>query len=151
MLDTNVFNHLVEGKITLSSFDGHRLLVTGVQRAELCATPDDVKRAALCAGVEEVNPELIAASSFAWGIDGAGWNQAFWNDRSDTFKTMLTRFQAIDPKNRKRTLNQLRDIFIAETAMKHGAILISSDEKLRQLVSEFGGSAVAAPVEVSPS
>ena len=31
MLDTNVFNHLVEGKISLTPFDKHRLLTIGVQ------------------------------------------------------------------------------------------------------------------------
>ena len=35
-----------------------------------------------------------------------------------------------------------RDIVIAETALKLGAVLVSDDAKLRQVIAEFGGTAV---------
>ena len=43
MLDTNVFNHVLEEKISLELFAGCRLLVIGVQLAELRATPCEKK------------------------------------------------------------------------------------------------------------
>ncbi len=37
-----------------------------------------------------------------------------------------------------------RDIVIAETAIKLGAVLVSDDAKLRQVVVEFGGAALSS-------
>lgn len=82
MLDTNVFNRVRERKISLAPTPLRRLVVIGVQAAELKATKDLKARAALLAAFEEVNPELTFASSFSWDIEGAGFGQACWNDGS---------------------------------------------------------------------
>src|ERR1039457_2601842 len=81
----------------------------------------------------------------AWDIEGAGFDQAHWNDGSGNFDRMLARLQQLDPKKEKFKLNQVRDILIAETAIKKGAILVSGDSTLRQVVSEFGGHAIDLP------
>lgn len=141
MLDTNVFNHVLDGKISSSSLEGHRLLVTGVQASELRATRNADKRADLLAVFEEIRPASTLASSFCFDIEGAGFDQANWNDGSGNFDKMLARVQQLDTKTKER-LNQLRDILIAETAIKSGATLVSSDSNLRQVVSEFGGDAM---------
>ena len=140
MLDTNVFDRVLEGKISLSSFVGHRLLVIGIQRDEL-SKAQDPRRTALLATFEAISPEVGLASSFALDIEGAGWGQAYWNDGSGNFQKMRKRLQALDPKN-KHPLNQERDILIAETAIKNGVTLVSDDRNLRQVVSEFGGCAI---------
>jgi hypothetical protein len=141
MLDTNVFNHVLDGRISLSSLEGRRLLVTGVQVSELRATRSTDKRAALLATFEEIQPTQALAESFCWGIEGAGFDQANWNDGSGNFDKMLARLQHLDTKTKEK-LNQVRDILIAETAIKSGAILVSGDSNLRQVVSEFGGDAI---------
>jgi putative transcriptional regulator len=144
MLDTNVFNDLLEGKISLASFADRCLFIVGVQADELRATQGIQRRAALLDKLVEVDPTTTLASTFAFDIEGAGFNQACWNDGSGTFELMLARLQQLDGKtsNERNHKNQLRDILIAETAIKNCAILISSDVKLRQVVSEFGGSAI---------
>lgn len=150
MLDTNVFNHVREKKISLASFTGHHLLVIGVQADELRATKDTQLREKLLAAFEEINPEGVLASSFAFGIEGAGFDQACWNDGSGNFEKMLDRLKQLDRKNKKKKsldpcdllLNQLRDVLIAETAIKNKATLVSADKSLRKVVSEFGGCAV---------
>src|ERR1700730_18752589 len=141
MLDTNVFNRVLDGEISISSFGGHRLLVTGIQRDELSKTKDNVRRTALLATFEAISPEVRLASSFAFGIEGAGFDQAYWNDGSGNFEKMRKRLQELNPKN-KNPLNQERDILIAETAIKNSATLVSDDRNLRQVVSEFGGCAI---------
>ena len=141
MLDTNVFNRVLDENISLSSFEAHRLLVTGIQWDELSKTKDDVRRTALLATFEAISPEVGLASSFAFGIEGAGFDQAYWNDGSGKFGKMRKRLQELDPKT-KKPLNQERDILIAETAIKNWATLVSDDRNLRQVVSEFGGSAI---------
>jgi rRNA-processing protein FCF1 len=81
------------------------------------------------------------ASSFAFDIEGAGFDQAYWNDGSGKFQKMRKRLQVLD-RNNKNPLNQERDILIAETAIKNGVTLVSDDRNLRQVVSEFGGCAI---------
>jgi hypothetical protein len=141
MLDTNVFNRVLDGQISLSSLAGHRLLVTGIQRDELNKTKDDVRRTALLATFEAISPEVGLASSFAYGIEGAGYGEAYYNDGSGNFQKMRKRLQELDHK-KKKPLNQERDILLAETAIKNGATLVSDDRNLRQVVSEFGGYAI---------
>ncbi len=141
MLDTNVFNHVLDGKISSSLLGGRRLLVTGVQASELRATRDAHKRAALLAIFEEIQPTSTLAASFCWGVDGAGFDQATWNDGSGNFDRMLARLQELDRRKKER-LNQVRDTLIVGTALKNGATLVSGDSNLRQLICEFGGDAI---------
>jgi hypothetical protein len=113
----------------------------------LSKTQDTKRRTDLLAKFEEVNPEVGLASSFAWGVEGAGWNQACWNDRSGEFERMRGRLQELDRQSKKKNnfLNRERDILIAETAIKNGATLVSGDHNLRQVVSESGGCAITFP------
>jgi len=144
MLDTNVFDRVLEGRISLSSFGGRRLLVIGIQRDELSKAKDP-RRTELLATFAAINPTVVPAASMHWNIEGAGLDQACWNDGSGTFDKMLDRLRALDAKKKKKPrdpLNQPRDILIAETAIKDGATLVSDDCNLRQVVSEFGGCAV---------
>ncbi len=150
MLDTNVFNTVLDGKISLASFEGSRALVIGVQWDELSRTRDPERRSALLKTFEMVNPEVGLAASFAFDIEGAGLDQACWNDGSGKFEKMRQRLHELDkPKKRSKKkaeevfLNQERDVLIAETAIKVGAVLVSGDKNLRQVVAEFGGRAIA--------
>jgi predicted nucleic acid-binding protein len=142
MLDTNVFNDVLDGKILPTLLAGHLLFVTGVQASELQATKKTERRESLLTIFKDIAPTSLLASSFAFDIEGAGFDQAYWNDGSGNFDKMLARLRTLDHKN-KECLNQSRDILIAETAIKNGAILVSGDHNLRQVVSEFGGRAIS--------
>jgi hypothetical protein len=87
-------------------------------------------------------PTPTLASSFCFDIEGAGFDQANWNDGSGNFDNILARLQQLDARKKKKKPNQLRDILIAETAIKNRAILVIGDSNLRQVVSEFGGKAI---------
>ena len=141
MLDTTIFNGVFKGEISTASFGHLPLFATGIQIAELSATKSMEKRAGLVAAFKVIDPIVLPAASFAFGIEGAGWKQAYWNDGSGNHEKMLARLRELDPKNRD-PLNQIRDILIAETAIKNGATLVSGDRKLRQVVSEFRGRAI---------
>lgn len=146
MLDANVFNEVLDGNVLLPPLiRRHLLLVTGIQPSELRATPNPERRAALLAVYNEIQPTSVPASSFACDIEGAGLDQAYWNDGSGKFEKMLARLQQLDKKKGKKrnASNQVRDILIAETAIKNGATLISGDFNLRTVVLEFGGRASA--------
>lgn len=144
MLDTNVFNRVLDGIIQPPDKTGCRFLVTGVQADECRATLCPTRRAALLQTIEVISPELCSASSSCFGIEGAGFGQAEWNDGSGRFDAMLARLNVLDKKQKTpaQHLNQIRDIVIAETALKLGATLVSDDGNLRQVLSEFGGKSV---------
>lgn len=148
MLDTTLFNSMLDSTISTASFAALRLLATGIQPSELRATRCPERRADLLATFSEVNPAVAPASSFAWGVEGAGWEQAYWNDGSGNFQKMLDRLRELDRKSKRKNrdpLNPVRDILIAETAIKIGATLVSNDPRLRQVVLEFGGRALDHP------
>lgn len=143
MLDTHLFDRVVDGRIECAALIRRKLLVTGVQAAELRAIPDtrEERRAELLQIFEEIAPELCLASSMCWDVNGAGFEQAEWNDGTGRFDRMLIRLKEIDGKHHRQNLNQIRDVVIAETAIKLGTTLVSDDAKLRQVVLEFGGRA----------
>jgi predicted nucleic acid-binding protein len=141
MLDTNVFNDLLDQKISPSLFAGYDVIATGIQLDELKATRRDERRASLIKVFNGVAPVHPPPSSFALDIEGAGLDQAYWNDQTGIFGAMLASLQARDGKDKGK--NQVRDILIAETAIKHGATLITRDSNLRKVVAEFGGRTVS--------
>ena len=145
MLDTNIFNKFVDDQISIGNLPRHRLVVTGIQTDELNATGKAERRASLLAVFKEVDAVPLLASTFCFGIEGAGFGQATWNDGTGRFQEMLGKLKEIDHQNKKRKKpeNQTRDSLIAETALKNDAILVSDDVGLRQLISEFGGRAIS--------
>jgi hypothetical protein len=100
MLDTNVFNDLLDEKISPLGFAGRRLLVTAIQAAELRATRTAERRRDLLLRYEETHPISVPAASFALDIEGAGLDQACLNDGSGNFEKMLSRLRILDPINK---------------------------------------------------
>lgn len=146
LFDSNIFDQILKDRMSLPPAGTCRLLATRIQIAELSATPDVEKRSKLLAVFREVGPELPLTSSFAFDIEGAGFNQANWNDGTGNYERMLEQLKALDSKARKRKgrdgSGQIRDVLIAETAMKNGAILVTVDKNLRAVVEKFGGRAI---------
>lgn len=141
MLDTTEFNAIAKGQVALSAYAGIRLFATHVQLDELNNTSGEQLRAGLRAAFEEVAPENLPTESAVWDV--STWDQAKWSAEDGIFEKMLSRLEKLD--GRKRHPNQLRDILIAETAIKNGLTLVSGDRKLRTVTTEFGGRAIEPP------
>lgn len=145
MLDTNCFDQILDGDLSLCIPSSMTLVCTGVQRDELsrCTPPD--RREALLKIFENINPNIVLASSFCFGIEGAGFDQACWNDGTGRFHRMLERLKDSDRARKKRPKdlrNQIRDIVIAETALTGRLTLVTNDEGLANVMIEFGGKAI---------
>lgn len=136
MLDTNVFDALLSGKLAFDPGSPPRLVATPAQQHEIAAIPEDKaeKRAALVSLIADV--EIVPAGGFSFDVDGLGFGQAEWADA--TFVAMLQHHQASERKS-KQMENQLRDVGIAWAALKRGAILISGDANLISMLEAFGG------------
>jgi hypothetical protein len=114
------------------------------EAAELNATRNSERRADLRAVFEEISPSNEPAASFSWSIEGVGWNEAYWNDGSGNFQRMFARLAELDSQRKKDRgdLNKIRDILIAEAAIKNHAVLITRDCNQRRVVCEFGGRTI---------
>lgn len=143
MLDTNVFNGLLDGKISIRLSHYLRLIALRIQMDELRATNPTERRQQLLAVFEEINPDIVLTSTVVFDVEGAGWDEACWSDDIGGFELMLARLRELDRKD--RGLNQVRDVLIAETTIKQDAILVTNDQKLQQLAAEFGGRAIDQP------
>jgi predicted nucleic acid-binding protein len=136
MLDTNVFNDFCDGNVLLDCLRGRRLLVTGIQEAELWNCEDEARRNALRDTFEKVSPDWEPAAQIAFDMAGAGSDQGSWGVNDHTHEAMLIRLRELEGV--KAGSNQVADVLIAETAMRRNAVLVSGDKKLRTLASEFG-------------
>lgn len=161
LLDTNVFNHVLDGTIDVTLLKGKRLLATHVQRDELANTKDTVRRDALLSTFEFVIAEQAPTTAFVVGISVVGgacasasgvvptesavwgvsrWGAAKWGREDDIFSAMRKELDALN----KRKGNNVQDILIAETAVRNGWVLITSDADLFAVVTKFGGSCANA-------
>src|SRR5512142_1596932 len=78
MLDTNVFNRILDGVVEPSFPAGGRIVVTHVQRDELAATRNDTRREALLDVFHEVAPDRVPTASAVWGV--SRWDEASWSN-----------------------------------------------------------------------
>ena len=136
MLDTTVFNALCDATLSPECLTGHRLIATGIQEAELAQTKDEARRNALRTTFEHAQTEWVPAAQFVFDMAGAGFDQGGWGLDDKTHYAMLERLREIE--GTKSGSNQIADVLIAETAMRRGAVLVSGDENLRTMASEFG-------------
>jgi hypothetical protein len=143
MLDTNLFNRVADGDLAIEAFQGLRLFATHVQLDELDATKNTSRVAALRKAFKLIDPKIVVTSSAAWNI--SKWDQAGWGAEDGVFQKILNRLGKLDAETGKMHRdphNPVRDVLIAETAIKNGLALISGDRNLRCVVKEFGGRAV---------
>ena len=157
MLDTNVFNHVLDGAIDIDKLKGKRLFATHIQRDEINNTKDESRRVALLSVFEFLTKEQGTTSSAAAGISVAGgaragvdgvvptesavsdvsrWDEAQWGREDDIFEGMR---RELDALNRAKRSN-VHDILIAETSLRSEWVLITGDADLFAVVTKYGGA-----------
>ena len=147
MLDTNVFNRVLDNHLAVDDFRSVPLVTTHVQADELRNTGTTARKNALLAIFEEIAPEATPTRSAVFDV--SRWDEACWSDEDGVFEKMLCRLKELDDasikkkkKKKPKEFNQERDILMAETAMKNELTLVSNDENLRLVTTEFGGNAI---------
>ena len=157
MLDTNVFNHLLDGRIDGHLLAGAKLYVTHIQHDEINRTSDPARRGALLEMVASVMGKCVVTSSCVadvsaadyagasadvptesavWGV--SKWGQAKWGSGEDLLSPMRAELDALN-KSKK---NNIQDVLIAETALKQGFVLVTSDRNLAEVMRKFGGEVI---------
>jgi hypothetical protein len=140
MFDTTEFNALADGVLPFGAIEGLQIFITHVQRDELSATGGDQRRTDLLLAFETIAAQSLPTESFVWDV--SRWDHAKWPAEDSQFTKMLSRLQELDAPKRKDVKNQLRDILIAETAVRNGMTLVTGDENLKTVTLEFGGLAI---------
>lgn len=147
ILDTNIFNRLVDNLASIDIFDGWPLYATHIQLAELKNTKNkegNSRRENLLTKFAAVGPEILPTRSFAIGVSAIG--QAGISD-GKIYGKVLFAVETNDAKHGKRkrkgSANQIRDALIGEVAIESRLLLITEDEGLREAVRDLGGSALS--------
>jgi predicted nucleic acid-binding protein len=137
MLDTNVFNRLVDGLIDPSFFLGKSLITTHVQRDELEGTRNDDRRKNLIVAYESVDAQIVPTESMVWDV--SRWDNSKWSSQESKFEEMRDRLQQLDKKSGKSSSssNLARDILILETAISNNYTLVTGDADLAQVCKDF--------------
>lgn len=139
MVDTNVFDSLLDGTILISAIDGP-LYSTSIQRNELEAIPDVARRTALLKAFHST----IRLNTPAAVWDVSSWDEAnFGTEEQNEFvEAFAAELRAADHSSRKRpkdpVINSMRDALIALTAREHGLVLVTSDRNLEMLAKSRG-------------
>jgi hypothetical protein len=130
MLDTNVFNDVLDGRVDANRLKGHKLFVTHIQRDEINMTRDDARREALLASFAELSTDMSPTSSAVAGVSVAGaacpaasrsvvptesgvwgvseWGQAKWRSEPTQFEALR---QELDGRNNGKP-NNVQDVLI---------------------------------------
>lgn len=134
MVDTNVFNRLVDGAISLADLpqDGS-FIATHIQRDEISQTKDPARRSNLSSAFTQT-VKVVPTESFIIGVSRLG--EAKLSDGQD-----YTCLKAELDKANKGKANNVNDALIAEAAIKASAVLITADKDLAN-VAEKAGCAV---------
>lgn len=133
MLDTNIFNRLLDGKFELSLFPvGSSFWATKVQLEEIKRTSNPVRRADLLQTFEKIAPEIVPAS-FSLDIAGAGLDEGVLSNKSDKAKGLHNSLEAL-----KQKFNNCHDAIIAEAAFFNSCVLVTADSNLANVAAEHG-------------
>jgi len=134
VVDTNIFNHLLDGRLPSSALPVNgEFIATNVQRCELERTSDGSRRAELLKTFCRVMSDIVPTESFAFDIPGSGFDESRWSDG----KNVSTLKCALDARNNQKT-NNWQDAIIAEVALVHGYGLITSDHDLAVVAKQQG-------------
>lgn len=135
MLDTNIFNHILDEIFELSLFpSGATLFATKVQYEELKNTSNIIRRDKLLQTFIRIDPEIKPAL-FAWNIPGAGWSEGVWatGEESDFYDELYNELEKLKSKP-----NNTQDAIIATIAYTKGYILVTEDGILSDVARKKG-------------
>jgi rRNA-processing protein FCF1 len=129
MLDTNIFNTVVDQNISLPQKKDYKYFSTEVQYIEINKTKDKDRREFLLNTFNLINPEIINSETAIWGE--FSWGEREFGYVSSDFIKIKEILDIIKYKK-----NNKEDALIAEITIKYDFILITNDSDLRESFKE---------------
>lgn len=134
MLDTNIFNRLVDGRLAISDLPSDdEFFATSIQIQELNATSNEGRRAALTGKFSEVSPKIDPINTSLWGY--ASYGESAWGAVGDHFEKIKTELDLLN----KCKPNNPADALIGEVSISNQHTLITTDRHLAEVVERNGG------------
>ncbi|HXN72251.1 MAG TPA: hypothetical protein VN861_06825 [Candidatus Acidoferrales bacterium] len=147
MLDTNIFDSLVKGRLAISRLpsDGE-FCATAIQLEELKNIRDSRKRSRLMEKFTEIIDArgTMLHTAFAFDIAGAGFDQGHWRSDGSLYYALKKDLDdAWDRKPKKeqrrsKKQNNAKDALIAEAAHFNGCTLLTCDGDLAEVAAKHG-------------
>lgn len=161
MFDTNVFNRIVDGKITSESLIGRVMAhATHIQRDEINNTKDAERRARLSKMFDDVVSASDPTASFVIGVSRLGearlggsrevptastvwgvsrWGKGNWSANDDLYSALKSELDKLNQSKRNNT----QDALIAETSIKGQYVLVTDDADLATVTKKYGGKCLS--------
>jgi predicted nucleic acid-binding protein len=132
VLDTNVFNWLLDGRIALEKLpsDG-AYLATHIQMDEIGRTSDPVRRGMLEHKFREIGTQVVPTETAVPDIAVPDLTKVSDGVMFESLRS------ALDKANRKK--NNPEDALIADVAIQNGYTLITADADLAHVAAQHGG------------
>ena len=125
MLDTNIFNTVVDQNISLPQREDYKYFSNEVQYIEINKTKNKDRREFLLNIFNLINPEIINSETELWGE--FSWGERKFGYVSSDFIIIK---EILDTLKYKK--NNKEDALIAEITIKYDFILITNDSNLRK-------------------
>ena len=136
MLDTNIFNHILDNKILIENFpENLNLFITHIQLDELEKTRDQNRRKMLLTIFKKIDQENIPTESLVLSVSKLG--KAKLGDENGLYKKIKL---DLDEKEIKQ--NNKQDALIAKTTIKNGLILVTDDSDLLEVTQKYNGEVI---------
>lgn len=161
MFDTNVFNRILDGVISLPTLTGRVVAyATHIQRDEINNTTNPERRAALTQVFSDAVAESLPTDSLVLGVSRLSearlggervvptesavygvsrYGQAKYSAEDNLYSALKAR---LDNINRNKP-NNVHDALIAETSIKGGHVLVTDDTDLAAVTKEYGGQCLS--------
>ena len=131
MIDTCIFNYLTDGNYTINDLSPGKYYITHIQRDELEATPDPVRRHVLKGQLSVVKSNKVFTSIALSGLARSG--EASCGD-DQFYKIILSE---LDKRKKKR--NNYKDAVIGATAIQNNFRLITGDSDFAEVMKSVWG------------
>ena len=136
IVDTNIFNKLIDGTVNVSDLpsDGS-YVATHIQIDEINNTKDNDRRARLFLVFAEMRPNIVPTESFVLDLSRLDYGKLSDGVLYEKLK------QELDALNKSKS-NNAQDVLIAEVAIVNDYTLLTSDRHLAAVVERLGGKVV---------
>lgn len=128
MLDSNMFDEVVDGNIDLSLFEEYEAMfyVTPIQRTELKKA--DKPRAEKLMDVFNAVADDEKPSVFSYDMEGAGYDEGAYSSE--------TQREAMDAIREEHAPNEAEDVNMAAVAISAGITFVTDDHRLQNALGE---------------
>ena len=135
MLDTNIFNRILDGEVSIDVFCKSSIYITHVQHDELKATNKDLRRKQLLEIFHLIEKKKISTESAIFDV--SNFDEAKFSD-GILYEQIKKELDAV-----KKKPNNIQDALIAETSIEKSLILVTTDRALQEIVCRLNGKAMS--------